>query len=633
MTMTNIQEEKKVGDEEKQQQIESHAHHTGILRSILERAVANRFSSKPIDVEKNQLTHQAGQQHHHLQDQDQLSSSISGAPHQLQQEISIIATVEEDPEAFNSIRDVASYESPSARRNRPRNQQHYPTLTPSEQKYLEDLLESEDPDSIRHATLILSDLSLFPPEEILEDLNEDEATTLAIRDSNVQRLFFRMHEMGRAPAQRNTKATGPYTSSPIRENSAGLNTSRRRLGWNARKERSAVTVLESQSSMSSFLEENWRNSIVLQNGSSGIGGGNRTGQMGTSNTVGDNDNEDNILAGEDDDFPQVTVDRSASSTTSQDISCWLDGIANHGKCAAGQAHQQGVEVDDFNGVMANKIVDTAESLFKTSFAILGTAADDASCHPHVLSPPLMESLLEFVPETLSDYHFWIKYSLVRDGASLFTLLRHVRASTRSILAIETTDGQVFGAFTSQPWRLVLNLTPTQAAGEEEVSKSSPKNVDDCFYGSRDTFLWKMRQSRFESQALVRSATVEQAILMESELAVYPYTGGNNFVQHCSAGDGIGLGDNALAIRVDPSLRTGSTAASETFGNPCLLDPKEEAFRTFQIANLEVWTLTPHDTVKEAEQTELKAFFQQRQREEHKNRLDLFGILVGGPKRK
>jgi TLD len=143
----------------------------------------------------------------------------------------------------------------------------------------------------------------------------------------------------------------------------------------------------------------------------------------------------------------------------------------------------------------------------------------------------------------------------------------------------------------------------------------------------------MRQSRFESQALVRSATVEQAILMESELAVYPYTGGNNFVQHCSAGDGIGLGDNALAIRVDPSLRTGSTAASETFGNPCLLDPKEEAFRTFQIANLEVWTLTPHDTVKEAEQTELKAFFQQRQREEHKNRLDLFGILVGGPKRK
>jgi TLD len=477
--MTMIQEEKKIGDEEKQHQIESHAHHTGILRSILERAVANRFSSKPIDVEKNQLTHQRGQQQQHLQNQGTLSSSVRGGPHQLQQELSIIATVEEDAQVNNSIRDVAFYESPSQGRSLPRKQQHFPTLTPSEQKYLEGLLESEDPDSIRHATLILSDLSLFPPEETLEDLNEDEASTLARRDSNVQRLFFRMHEMGRAPAKKSSKALGPFTSSPIRDNSAGFNNSRRRLGWNERKERSSLIVLESQASMSYLLDENWRDSIVLQNGSSGIGGGYTAGLVGRNDTRDYNDNEDNILAEEDDDFPQVTVDRSASSTTSQDISSWLDGTGNQGGCTAGQAHQQGVEVNDKNGVTANKIVHTAESLFKTSFAILGTAADDASCHPHVLSPPLMESLLEFVPETLSDYHFWIKYSLVRDGANLYTLLRHVRASTRSILAIETTDGQVFGAFTSQPWRLVKNLTPTQAAGEEEASNSSPTNVDDC----------------------------------------------------------------------------------------------------------------------------------------------------------
>jgi len=32
-----------------------------------------------------------------------------------------------------------------------------------------------------------------------------------------------------------------------------------------------------------------------------------------------------------------------------------------------------------------------------SFRILGTSADDASCHPHVLSPPLMESLQNFLP--------------------------------------------------------------------------------------------------------------------------------------------------------------------------------------------------------------------------------------------
>ena len=143
----------------------------------------------------------------------------------------------------------------------------------------------------------------------------------------------------------------------------------------------------------------------------------------------------------------------------------------------------------------------------------------------------------------------------------------------------------------------------------------------------------MRQSRFESQAMVRSSTVEQAILMESELAVYPYTGSDNFVQHCSAKDGIGLGKNAAAIRLDPSLRKGSTSATETFGNPCLLAPKEEQAKEFDVANVEVWALTPSDNVKDAERLELTSFFQQHQQEERRRKLDLFGILVGGPKRK
>ena len=115
--------------------------------------------------------------------------------------------------------------------------------------------------------------------------------------------------------------------------------------------------------------------------------------------------------------------------------------------------------------------------------------------------------------------------------------------------------------------------------------------------------------------------------------MYPFTARNNCVQHCSAEDGLGLGENAAAIRLDPSLRTGTTTASETFGNPSLLSPKETVPVSFQVANIEVWALTPHDNVKDAEQLELTKFFQQRQQEERHNRLDLFGILVGGPKRK
>lgn len=587
-----IHEEKKVSDEDKlqSQQIESssHAHHSGMLRSVLERAVANRFSSKPIDIEKHRLMKE-----------------------QQQRELAMLAA-EEDTHVNNSIRDVASLTigqdgnvAPPVVNTHTR-QHHYPTLTPSEHAYLENLLEAEDPESIRKATLILSDHSLFPNEDEaaghdVGDQKEDK-TTMSRRDSKVQRLFFRMHEMGRGAKS--------FTSSPIHASN-----NKRRLGWNERKE--GLTVLESQTSMSSLLDNQWKNSILVDS----------SRDYNRNNSIMEPDDLtefDDILA-EDGDYPQVPVDRSGSSTTSQDLTSWLDGTVANG--SGGKKQQQGIEVDNDSGVLTSAKI-AAESFFKTSFAILGTTADDASCHPHVLSPPLMESILEFLPETLSDYHFWIKYSMVRDGPSLFTLLRHARASSRTILAVETTDGQVFGAFTSQPWRLVKSLT---SDGKEAASVRS--NLEDSFFGSNDTFLWRMRQSRFDSQALVRSSTVEQAILMESELAVYPYTGSNNFVQHCSAKDGIGLGENAFAIRLDPSLRKGFTAASEAFGNPCLLAPKEQKAVDFQVANIEVWALTPSDNVKDAEHLELTSFFQQRQQEERQKKLDLFGILVGGPKRK
>jgi len=630
--MTMVVEEKKVGDDlqegagEKlplanQQQSKhlventgAHSHHSGVLRSMLEKAVANRFSSKPIDIEKKLL-----------QEQQEKQQQQEGQDPKMQLE----ALAEEENKFCNSIRDVNSADvvtSPTTSSAYSNRNQHYPSLTLPEQAYLEKLLISHDAEAIRQATVILSDQSLFPMEQTgfrstggAE--NDLESSSFARRDSKVQRLFFRMHEMGRSGGGTGKKAP------------ANNNTTKRRLAWNERF--TSCTVLESQTSMSSLLDERWRDERWRSNSI----------LVGVSPSSTDMDNDDTILANQDDkdDYPPVSADRSTSSTTSQDISSWLmDG----GKVTTGGNNDNDNDNEEEISGNDDEVADNAKlaaaSFFKTSFAILGTAAEDASCHPHVLSPPLMESLLEFVPETLSDYHFWIKYSMVRDGYNLYTFLRHVRTSVRTILAIETTDGQVFGAFTSQPWRLVPGLfkqktgtgtaeTDSQNFNDTSILALSYSN-EESFYGSKDTFLWKMRQSRFESQALVRSATVEQAILMESELAVYPFTGRNNCVQHCSTGDGIGLGENAAAIRLDPSLRSGSTAASETFGNPCLLDSKSETPVSFQVANLEVWTLTPHDTVKQAEQAELSSFFQtQHHQHEHTSRLDIFGVLLGGPK--
>ena len=101
------------------------------------------------------------------------------------------------------------------------------------------------------------------------------------------------------------------------------------------------------------------------------------------------------------------------------------------------------------------------------FRILGTSADDVDAHPHVLSPPLMESLQNFFPYSISEDNFWLKYSLLRDGASMHTLLQHSRGAKYTIIALETVDGEVFGSFTADPWRKDWN-----------------------YFGSGEAFLWE-----------------------------------------------------------------------------------------------------------------------------------------------
>ena len=408
------------------------------------------------------------------------------------------------------------------------------------------------------------------------------------------------------------------------------------------------------------------------------------------------------------------IETSSSSSSGNDLMESEDSIA---------ANLASINVD--KTVVVSNAIHVSPS--QHPFRILGTSADDVSCHPHVLSPPLMESLLAFVPEyhhhhqysspavtvisentntesptisserqpypspksnhainanttnqhqpsekntnaitennntcqsdtitscnephekpyltavstkqfaasslmhsslstNSSPSNFWLKYSLVRDGPGLWTFLRQVRASAICILAIETTDGHVLGAYTSQPWRL---------------SKG--------WYGNKDTFLWKMRRSRLETAG----KSVWQQICQESEIQVYPYRTGNVAVQYCS-NKCLMLGQGEIipspkkhnpekpppsnvgkhygyALYLDKDLTSGSTSSSETFGNPCLLDSTKRGAR-FTVANVEVWTLTPHTTVADAEQSELSNLFLDGGRDSA-HRLNFMNILVGGP---
>ena len=237
------------------------------------------------------------------------------------------------------------------------------------------------------------------------------------------------------------------------------------------------------------------------------------------------------------------------------------------------------------------------------FAILGTSADDVDAHPHVLSPPLMESLQAFLPVAQSGDNFWLKYSLVRDGASMYTFLQRARGAQYAILSIETVDGEVFGAFTTSAWRKNWN-----------------------FFGTSEAFLWRMRQSR-----KTKCHSILDQAHLESEIDVYPYTGANSSIQLClhdklavgggssndeyhdKSDDAAAAKDNhrnldwGFGLTIAGDFLHGTSAPCLTFGSPSLSTAHADG-SVFEIMNVELWSLTPCADLAGAEQLELGKLF-------------------------
>eukprot|EP00584_Thalassiosira_punctigera_P004265 CAMPEP_0172531448 /NCGR_PEP_ID=MMETSP1067-20121228/4856_1 /TAXON_ID=265564 ORGANISM="Thalassiosira punctigera, Strain Tpunct2005C2" /NCGR_SAMPLE_ID=MMETSP1067 /ASSEMBLY_ACC=CAM_ASM_000444 /LENGTH=1630 /DNA_ID=CAMNT_0013315829 /DNA_START=141 /DNA_END=5033 /DNA_ORIENTATION=+ len=249
------------------------------------------------------------------------------------------------------------------------------------------------------------------------------------------------------------------------------------------------------------------------------------------------------------------------------------------------------------------------------FRILGTSASDKECHPHVLSPPLMETLQNFLPPAVSFYNFWLKYSLVRDGPSLPSLLRNIRGSKDTLVAIETVGGEVFGSFTSSPWR---------------------KNRSHCCDGGdEEAFLWRMRRTRAAKDA--QRSVLDQARL-ESELDVYHWAGRmDDWVQYCTkdilaVGRGGPLSNEQVdgedgrelppqkpvlskaaeevggfGLSIDADLLSGTSSSCAAFRNPPLSASCPDG-SPFKILNIEVWTMTPCSNIDDAENLEMRNLF-------------------------
>lgn len=203
--------------------------------------------------------------------------------------------------------------------------------------------------------------------------------------------------------------------------------------------------------------------------------------------------------------------------------------------------------------------------------ILGTSHHDLNAIPHVLSPMLMHSLQSHLPLTQRGESFWLKYSLVRDGASMISFLQHLRACKHTLLACETVDGEVFGFYGTQPWV-----------------------VQPTYFGTGDSFLWKMKHSRIlENGEQYHNGTLLEQSQREAEVEVYQAVkhAEHDFYQLCqddkiAIGGGVtdtpqefGQGEASnfyepqdigfALIFEDTSLLYGSSSACMTFQSPPL----------------------------------------------------------------
>jgi hypothetical protein len=590
----------------------------GLLKAIFQTSIAPRFSSIPIDLQTNNANFSACAFSSKPIDMDGYFSSDrpnSGGSFVRENSCVTIGTNKGDGDTGSK-----QHTDEETRVFQNSIYQESSCLTPSERGYLQGLLQSDDLDSIRRASVRLSDKELFPTTTDSDDDVGSEVKnegSSAIEDGD---------GLNNKEASATTKSNNTQLP-PTQQRRRDSQVQEQLLEWHEKTTIMPSVVLRRMSSNQSA-----RKTPPLPVSSRRISQNNSLTQDDNyeADTIGTEEKEYEDERSLEENEQRKQLHHEDIENVQQEDETWNSDLLDLNSWIA---RTEGVEVDEEGNPT------TPTNITSNTFKILGTLANDVSCQPMVLSPPLMEGLQLFMPESLQEYHYWLKYSLVRDGPGLMKMLRQCRGSQHTILAIETTDGHVFGSFTSQPWRLM----------------SSPgKGGTNHYYGSKESFVWRMRQSRFEP-----CESVVEQILMESKMDVFPFTSQNNKVQSCTTtGIALGYGEVLIeeermtevkqndidvtkksvanstnhyehAIKLDKSMTSGSTSSSETFGSPCLIE-RESRGKFFEVANVELWSLTPHDTVEEADQAEMKILFLEEENRHNDNSLNLIEILVGTP---
>ncbi|XP_059103520.1 oxidation resistance protein 1 isoform X4 [Peromyscus eremicus] len=158
----------------------------------------------------------------------------------------------------------------------------------------------------------------------------------------------------------------------------------------------------------------------------------------------------------------------------------------------------------------------------------------------LLLPDQIEKLTKHLPPRTIGYPWTLVYGTGKHGTSLKTLYRTMTGlDTPVLMVIKDSDGQVFGALASEPFK-----------------------VSDGFYGTGETFVFTFCP----------------------EFEVFKWTGDNMFfIKGDMDSLAFGGGGGEFALWLDGDLYHGRSHSCKTFGNPTL-SKKEDFF----IQDIEVW---------------------------------------------
>ncbi|XP_015213405.1 oxidation resistance protein 1a isoform X2 [Lepisosteus oculatus] len=205
-----------------------------------------------------------------------------------------------------------------------------------------------------------------------------------------------------------------------------------------------------------------------------------------------------------------------------------------------------LNTEDLRSLCRRLKITTKEEVNSTQGTSIKTDLEPDTFRPNLsepsdlLQPEQIEKLAKHLPPRTIGYPWTLAFSTAKHGMSIKTLYRTMAGQdTPVLMVIKDSDGQIFGALASDPFK-----------------------VSDCFYGTGETFLFTFCP----------------------EFEVFKWTGDNMFfIKGDMDSLAFGGGGGEFGLWLDGDLYHGRSHSCKTFGNHTL-SKKED----FYVQDIEIW---------------------------------------------